>query len=186
MSDDAIQFSIERDLGDFNVIDPDDGNVAGATGNKTGQSELVKAAVISTRAAVEVSGLAPTIISCVTSGFAVVNEMEPPLWYAIGYVVAFIALGLFVIRMLAGHSFLEIGAREYTICLPWKGVQIKRTRTELVSWAIYGANSLLIAVALLVFVISPLSRHPGSIVPCETTTPADHSASASGNVKAEK
>jgi hypothetical protein len=183
VSDDAIQFSIERDLGEFNVVDPDENNTGGAGAQTAASSELVKAAVISTKSAVEVSGLAPTIVSCVTSGFAVVNEMASPLWFAVAYVVAFITLGLFVIRMLAGHSFLEIGSRDYETCLRWKGVRVSRTRTQLVAWTIYGANGLLIVTAFLVFVLSPGKKEAVSSVasPPAASAPSHTPAASSAN-----
>src|SRR5271168_2588611 len=46
--------------------------------------------------AVEVAGLAPTLVAAVTSGFGVLHELPRPFWPSIVYVLIFIVLVLMI------------------------------------------------------------------------------------------
>lgn len=95
-------------------------------------------------AAIEVSGLAPTIVAAVTSGFAVLHEMASPFWPTIIYLITFIALGLFMSNSLSGLSFFRIDDENY----------IFSNRTKLVKVVIYSVNILLISVSCAIFYFS--------------------------------
>jgi hypothetical protein len=108
---------------------------------------LVDHVARSSAAAVEVSGVAPTFVACITSGFAVLHELPSPLWLTISYVVAFLILILFLLRLLLGHNFLDI-ADSVPRFAYW---DFFLSREKTVSATIYAANGLLILTACLVF-----------------------------------
>jgi hypothetical protein len=95
--------------------------------------------------AVEVAGLAPTLVACVTSGFGVLHEFPHPFWPAIIYVLIFVALVLLLLRLLAGQTFLQLDDRRLPV--HWRGREttLPWTGTKAVSYFIYAANLILIA-----------------------------------------
>jgi hypothetical protein len=109
--------------------------------------ELVTTVSKSTEAAVEISGLAPTLVSAATSGFAIIHEYPQPFWPAIGYVLVFIAILLFLLWMLSGKTFFNVDDEAFLVHLFWKERRFPR-RTRVVKITIYTANVLLIVLAL--------------------------------------
>jgi hypothetical protein len=115
-------------------------------------------ATISSVAAVEVSGLAPTLVASVTSGFAVLHELPEPFWPAILYTLIFVTLVLFVMWLLSGSTFYAIGENKVEIQFK-RGLELQepsdassgRTREQRVKTVIYLANICLIIAAFLVF-----------------------------------
>jgi hypothetical protein len=118
--------------------------------------ELVNVSTTSMGAAVEISGLAPTLVSTITSGFAILYEVPAPYGYfaAILYTIVFVLLTIFILRMLGGVSFLGMGSESYII--RWRGQEkrLKANRTGVVRRIIYFANVLLIIACIAVYAIS--------------------------------
>lgn len=117
--------------------------------------------------AVEVAGLAPTLIAAVTSGFGVLHELPQPFWPTIIYVLIFIVLVLLLLRLLSGQTFLQIDDRRMPVIL-WKRERtLPWTGTKIVSYFIYSANSILIAFAVITYCVTEhpwnhfISRPPG-------------------------
>ena len=106
--------------------------------------------------AVEVAGLAPTLVASVTSGFGVLHEFPNPFWPAIIYVLIFVALVLLLLRLLAGQTFLELDDRK--LCIHWCGRErtLPWTGTKMVSNFIYTANFILIIFALVTYCVLKL------------------------------
>jgi hypothetical protein len=113
-------------------------------------------------AAVEISGLAPTLVASVTSGFAVIHELPEPFWPAIVYSLAFLGVGLFLIWLLNGTTFRKIGETKINIGFVFSlkgGFRLDErsvtesgwTRQEIVRTVIYGANFTLILASAIVF-----------------------------------
>jgi hypothetical protein len=100
--------------------------------------------------AVEVAGLAPTFVACLTSGFGVLSEYPNP-WMVVGYILVFLAILLFLLHYLSGLTFLEMVTATRAVPLP--GVRA-RPPAEIVSRTIYIANFLLIAFVAIVFLVS--------------------------------
>jgi len=57
--------------------------------------------------AVEVSGLAPTVLAALTSGIAVIIE-RPAFWLISGYVLTLVVLVLLVFSFLGGQTYLDV------------------------------------------------------------------------------
>jgi hypothetical protein len=117
--------------------------------------------------AVEVAGLAPTLVASVTSGFAILYEFPKPLWPTIIYVLVYITLALLLLRLLVGQTFKQIGDQKPIVhwwgkerTLPWTG-------TQTVSYFIYTSNLILILFVIVSYCIlgepwnnSPPPGHP--------------------------
>jgi hypothetical protein len=120
---------------------------------------LIDNATAFTAGAVEVSGLAPTLVAAVTSGFGVFHEWPDPRIIA-AYILTLVALALFVLRYLAGQNFLQVQSASmpqnifgYEIRRPWSGA-------KLVSRLIYFTNGLLVSLVLIVyFALEPPWHH---------------------------
>jgi hypothetical protein len=112
-------------------------------------------------AAVEIAGLAPTLVASVTSGFAVIHELPSPFWPAIIYALIFIGVALFVIWLLSGTTFyaaavlpIEIrfsGSLSLTESQPREN---GRTRQKVVATSIYAINGILIGASVVVFAVN--------------------------------
>ncbi len=113
---------------------------------------LIDNATKLTVGAVEVSGLAPTLVASVTSGFGVLYEVPYP-WLIMAYVLAFVALVLVILRFLGGQSFLSIETRRQEQKIFRWSFTPTRTGSEIVSFVIYLANVLLLAFVLLTYCI---------------------------------
>jgi hypothetical protein len=103
--------------------------------------------------AVEVAGLAPTLVASVTSGFGILHELPHPFWPAIIYVLIFICLVLLILRLLVGQTFLQLDDRPLSIHLCGKERTLSWTGTQTVSKLIYVSNFILIAFGLLTYCI---------------------------------
>ena len=60
-------------------------------------------------AATEIAGLAPTLVASVISGFAVIHELEQPLFPAAIYTLTLIGVAVFLVWLLAGRSLHDVG-----------------------------------------------------------------------------
>jgi hypothetical protein len=132
----SIRTSAERDFVDFQQPE--------------GHTSLLDYVTQSAKAAVEVSGLAPTLVAAVTSGFAIIHDLANPFWPALGYVTVFVIIALGLLRLLAGWTYFEIGTRSWTYFLFGKERSSRRTRSDVVSATIYATNILIIFVAVIV------------------------------------
>jgi len=103
--------------------------------------------------AVEVSGLAPTLVACVTSGFGTLYELRNPFWPTVAYVLIFITLTLLLLKFLLGQTFLQIDDRRMPISLFGRERTIPWTGTQLVSYFIYSANIVFIAFAVGTYLV---------------------------------
>jgi hypothetical protein len=109
-------------------------------------NELLETVTKSTEAAVEIAGLAPTLVASITSGFAIIHEYPQPFWPAIVYVLIFMGLVLFILWMLAGNTFFQIDDLAFRVTLFRKDINFP-VRTLVVRRIIYISNSLLIILA---------------------------------------
>lgn len=103
---------------------------------------LLDTVVRFSESAVEVAGLAPTLIACATSAFVILPEFPNPFWPSVIYGTVFLATALILIRLLSGSTFDQLHVQAITVKtrkMPW-------TAIRLVSYAIYVANALLIAL----------------------------------------
>jgi hypothetical protein len=108
--------------------------------------ELLETVTKSTQAAVEIAGLAPTLVASITSGFAIIHEYPQPFWPAIGYVLIFIGLVLFILWMLSGNTLFEIDDLAFTVKFFRWEISMP-VRTQVVRRIIYISNTLLIILA---------------------------------------
>jgi hypothetical protein len=146
ISTSAIASSVKRDLAQFNQ---DDDEV---------HEGLVTHATKMVEGAVEVAGLAPTCVACLTSGFGVLSEYPNP-WVIVCYILVFLALLLFILHYLAGQSFLDMASVPKETPLPRFG---RHLPIYIISRTIYFANFTLIAFIAVVFVVSERSHLFGS------------------------
>ena len=72
------------------------------------EEQLIGQATKFGEGAVEVAGVVSTIVSVVSSGFAVVHELPNPFWPAVAYILFFMAVGLWLLRILGGQSFANV------------------------------------------------------------------------------
>jgi len=81
---------------------------------------LVETTAKSAEGAVDISGLAPSVVSAVSSGFSVVHDLPSPFWPAVCYVLPFIAVALLTLRLLGGCSYLEIKSESLILTVQGK------------------------------------------------------------------
>ena len=145
INDHVLEASAEADLARFQIGQDHD--------------VLVETAARSAGGAVEVAGLAPSLVSTISSGFAVVHDLPSPFWPAVCYILPFVAVILIILRLLGSRTFLEIETEPHVI--EWRGrtIPIGRTRSQIVSWIIYAVNCLLISVAFIVYALIPTLGH---------------------------
>lgn len=108
-----------------------------------------------TSGAVEVAGLAPTLVAVVTSGFAILHEIANPYVPLLLYLAAVIAMVLVLFQFLFGSSFLEIETTRQPITVAGWAFTPRWTGSKAVSIGIYTLNVLLIVVALAALYFSP-------------------------------
>jgi hypothetical protein len=138
VSEKSIHHSAERDLAAYEHSSQEQHDL------------LITYATKMTSGAVEVSGLAPTLVAAVTSGFGALYEV-PNAWLIMSYILIIMALVLLVLSYLSGNTFGEIDDKcpplkifFFQIPLPWSG-------SKGVSGLIYAVNVLLILFVLVVF-----------------------------------
>ena len=102
--------------------------------------------------AVEYAGLAPTIVACVSSCFAVLFEIEKPFGPIVVYLLLFFLLGFPLVRFLSGQSFLELddSAPEFGLFF-WR--KTPSLGTAVVSQFVYLANSTFILYVVVLYFI---------------------------------
>ena len=107
---------------------------------------------LSSSGASEISGLAPTFVSVITSGFAILKEIQAWLWPTVVYIISIMTIVLLVIKLLRGSTCYAIAGRQFTF---WRGrilkEGIRRTPKQITSYFIYLTNLLLILLAIAVF-----------------------------------
>ena len=136
-----LRGSVERDLATYETTD--------ANAHRL----LVERATGLASAAVEVSGVAPTLVAVVTSGFGVLYEYPKPL-LIFAYVLVFIALVLFLLRYLAGLTFFEIEDTCPSFRFAWWEIPLNFHGSSVVSFLVYFANLLLIGFIAGVFLLA--------------------------------
>ena len=129
---------------------------------------LVDSVAKASTAAVEVGGVAPTFVASITSGFAVLHELASPLWLTISYIITFLILILFLLRLLLGHDFYQISITNPKVLKKYPFVL---SYEKTVSAVIYSANLLLIVTAMGVyfFTACPVAAQSEKSVPCEAS-----------------
>jgi len=123
--------------------------------NETEHQALVNNVTKLAEGAVEVAGLTPTFVACLTSGFGVLSEYPNP-WLIVAYILVFVALVLFLLHYLSGLSFLEMVAVDKKIPFPFAS---SRRPVHVISRTIYVANFILIAFVILVYVVNEYGYH---------------------------
>ncbi len=145
-----VESSVERDLEKFRkVAQGAAGSPNSATLDDTAHSELVQKVVGATKATIEVAMLSLTVVSAITSGFAVLHELQQPYWPTIGYVIFFIVVALITWRLLAGYTLYEIDEKA---CQTFRlsGRTHSFSRSQVITIIIYLLNGLLIIFAFVV------------------------------------
>jgi hypothetical protein len=104
----------------------------------------------------EIAGLTPTFVSAITSGFAILKEIQHWLWPTVAYISAVMIITLIIIKVLRGSTCYAVAEKEIPIPLFYRGWLFKRgamrTRKQIAAYIIYVVNSLLIILAISVYV----------------------------------
>jgi hypothetical protein len=101
-----------------------------------------------TSGAVEASGLAPTVVSVISSGFAVIHEASYPFLLSVVYILPYMGLIIYMLCLLSGVSFLKM----YTTAPAQSFLFGKNMNySECIARVIYGANGILILLAFVVY-----------------------------------
>jgi hypothetical protein len=136
VSADLIRASAVRDLERFQLGE--------------NQNALIDITTKLTCGAVEVSGLAPTLVATVTSGFGIFYEF-PNIWLIVLYILTLLCLALVVLRFLGGQTFYQVEDTRQprlifgrTITLPWRG-------SRAIARLIFFSNGLLITLVLVTY-----------------------------------
>jgi hypothetical protein len=101
------------------------------------------------KAGLEFAMLALTVVSVITSGFAIIQQFERPFVPAITYVTFFILVTLMLWRLLAGYTLLEFEE----VALGRIGRYRYYSRSAVIKMSIYLLNGLLILFAFAVLEI---------------------------------
>lgn len=170
ITDTYVRSSVERDFSRF------DDTSKGAAQSSADRLLLIDIMVKSNMAAAEISGLAPTIVTSITSCFAVVHELREPFWALVLYAVFFVILIILVARNLGGKTLFQMdNLAALSFRHPITKKRLAFTSVRVTSWTIYGANLALILAAVLVFA---LTRHESSA----STPGSTKSSTANGTV----
>lgn len=129
--------------------------------------DIIGRTVILSTAAVEISGLAPTFVAVITSGFIVIHDLPNPFLPAVAYTVFFMGMVLFLLWVMSGSTLYEVGTQK--IRIDFSGglpslqpaqdaqadeakIRIKRgsTRQQIVRRFILFANILLIVGTIII------------------------------------
>src|SRR5690348_1904920 len=108
---------------------------------------LIETVALSSAAAIELAMLAPTFVSAVTSGFAILHAIPNPFWYVIAYVLLFLTLALGILRLLSGLTFHQIQTTRPVIRWWGRDRAIRWFIVTIVSFVIYLSNCFLLVVA---------------------------------------
>jgi hypothetical protein len=138
VSESLLRRSAEQDLLDYEAAN---------------HQQLIDDATKLANGAVEVAGLAPTLVASVTSGFGILHEFPQPFWPAIIYVLIFIALVLLLLRLLTGQTFLQLDDRRLAVTLWGRERTLPWTGTKIMSYFIYSANLILIVFAITTYFV---------------------------------
>lgn len=101
----------------------------------------------------EIAGLAPTFVSVVTSGFAILKEIQNWFWPTVVYINVIMILTLMVVKLLRGSTCYEIAGRKIQFFPRGKIFKrgVMRTRKQVASYIIYFVNILFVGLAILVY-----------------------------------
>lgn len=175
INDEYVRSSVERDLARLDNGCPD------SITKMSEWSFVVTKMVKSNAAAAEISGLAPTIISCLTSGFAVAHELPNPYWMFGIYFGLFILLALVVLRTLVGKTFFMMNDTAAFALPPSERRRARSlTAVQFSKYAIYFANSAVILAAFGVYLATSGKNAPETTAsPVAVTNSADAPRAAS-------
>jgi hypothetical protein len=102
--------------------------------------------------AVEVAGLAPTILAVLTSGFGVLYEFLPNPWPILAYAFFIAVLVILVLSFLGSQTFYELEAtKQPWKLLPGRASKPKRTGSQKISLLIVVVNCLLITLVVVTY-----------------------------------
>jgi hypothetical protein len=96
---------------------------------------------ISAEGASEIVGLAPTFVSAIVSGFAILKEIQHWLWPTSVYILTIMVLTLMVIKLLRGSTCFAIAdkQRDFFRGRIFKS-DFRRTPKQMASYTIYVVN----------------------------------------------
>ena len=120
-----------------------------------GQKEddaIKKLIAISAEGASEVVGLAPTFVSAIVSGFAILKEIQDLLWPTVVYIISIMILTLWIIKVVRGSTCFAIADKQRDFLrgrLFKRG--IRRKPKQMISYVIYLTNFFLMVLAIAVF-----------------------------------
>lgn len=161
----ALLIEAANPMSDARIEADCDANLPDGLQNTEFFEDTKSAMRVITSAAVEVSGLSPTFAASITSGFAVIHELDKPFWPAICYIMIFASVIVFILWVLSGATLFEIGNDNISIHFSW-GLVLKRmesdkgrvTRQDVIRRIIYLSNLFLIVVTGAIFVYQDISH----------------------------
>ena len=109
--------------------------------DKVNHEALIIDATKMVAGAIELSGLAPTVVATITSAFAILSEFNEPFWPTVIYVSFFVILALVLFREIGGQTFLQLADTRQSR-LNWTG-------TKVIQITIFCVNGVLILLILL-------------------------------------
>ncbi len=134
--------------------------------DKVSDHDVIKDFIaLSSSGASGICGLAPTFVSVITSGFAILKELHAWLWPTVIYVLSIMIIVLLVIKLLRGSTCYAIAGRQRIFLggrISKEG--IRRTPKQVASYIVYFTNGLLILLAIVVFTLNERT-------PCVPTCP---------------
>jgi hypothetical protein len=138
ISEGFIRPKVERDLKRFN--------------DYANHESLLNVSTKMVTGAVEVAGLAPTILAVLTSGFGVLYEFRPNPWPILAYALFIVLVALLTLSFLGGQTFYDLEAtKQPWKLLPGRPSKPKRTGSQKISLLIVVVNYLLIALVAVTY-----------------------------------
>lgn len=102
--------------------------------------------------AVEVTGLFPTLIACVSSCFAILHEYPSPFWPFVFYLLIFLFLISLVLKFLSGQTYFDIVEKSQEVSLFGSKITLPLGKKTL-GYFIYAANLIFIAFVIFTYCI---------------------------------
>ncbi|MDP5277938.1 hypothetical protein Q9Q95_03300 [Sphingomonas sp. DG1-23] len=115
-------------------------------------SNAIRILAGSTEGAASQVGVAPTFVSFLASGIALVMILHAPAWWLVALCLVVLVAALTIWRLLSSRNLLAV--RTLTVRLPLFG---DKPVSKICSWAIYFTNAALVAIAMIIFVAGAVS-----------------------------
>lgn len=113
---------------------------------------LIDAGTAMVSGAVEVGGLAPTLVAVFTSAFAIFYEL-PNLGLIGAYFLTLLVLTLLVLSFLSGQTFLQVETRRMPWSILGRSITLRWRGSEAIARFIIFVNGLLIILIWVTFLV---------------------------------